>query len=121
MFDGVLETIAKAILPSLFCPIMRDAAGPGCKNLKMAILLNEDLLDAYKNAEDDGGGWSYERVRSIATRYPKLKEMITTELVMDWLKQQDDTLPLVHMIEHTVGGRYWLEQQVASFRRDFFE
>ena len=98
---------------------MEDAAGPGCKNLKRAILLNEDLLKAYKDAGDDAD-WSYSRVKSITMNYPKVKKLITSELVLEWLGDAE-MFDIVNMVEDTAGGRYWLDQQIESFKHDLWD
>jgi len=118
VFDSVVGAVAKAILPSIVCPILRDTAGPGCRNLKRAIYLNEDLLEAYRKA-DDGGSIGYSNARKIARQYPYVADMITPDIIVQWLKEED-MVEIVQVIEGTTGGRYWLEQQVLRFKSDLF-
>ena len=118
MLTALVEGVAKAFLPSIFCNIISNAAGDKCKNLRMAILMNDDLLDAYKKA-DDGEGWCYSKVVAITKNYPTVKKMITTDLVLEWLGDQK-MVDIITTIKGTAGGRFWLEQQVEHFKRDLF-
>ncbi|MCK9601517.1 MAG: hypothetical protein M0R06_20920 [Sphaerochaeta sp.] len=118
MFDSVVEAVAKAVLPSIICPILRDTAGPGCRSLKRAIYLNEDLLEAYKQA-DEGKSWGYANAKKVARQYPNVADMITPDIIIQWLKEED-MMEIVHVIEGTTGGKYWLEQQVLRFKSDLF-
>lgn len=119
MFDSVVEAVAKAVLPSIICPILRDAAGPECRNLKRAIYFNEDLLEVYRQA-DDGGSWGYSNAKKVARMCPpNVANMITPDLIIQWLKDEGMT-EIVQVIEETAGGRYWLEQQVLRFKSDLF-
>ena len=118
MFDSVVEAVARAVLPSIVCPILRDTAGPSCRNLKRAIYLNEDLLEAYKKA-DEGKSCGYTNAKKVARQYPQVADMVTPDIIIQWLKDED-MVEIAQVIEGTVGGRYWLEQQVLRFKSDLF-
>ncbi|MCK9600461.1 MAG: hypothetical protein M0R06_15555 [Sphaerochaeta sp.] len=118
MFDSVVEAVARAVLPSIVCPILRDTAGPGCRNLKKAIYFNEDLLEAYRKA-DDGSSLGYSNAKKVARQYPYVADMVTSDIILQWLKEED-MLEIAQVIEGTAGGRYWLEQQVLRFKSDLF-
>lgn len=119
MLDSVIEAIAKAVLPSIICPMLRDTAGSECRNLKRAILLNEDLLSAYIHA-DDGSPTGYSNAKRIARQYPFIADIINADSIIQWLKDEN-MLEIVSTIENTAGGRYWLEEQVERFKSDLFE
>lgn len=118
MFDSVVEAVARAVLPSIVCPILRDTAGPSCRNLKRAIYLNEDLLEAYKKA-DEGKSWGYTNAKKVARQYPNVADMITPDIILQWLREEDMN-EISQVIEGTAGGKYWLERQVMRFKSDLF-
>ena len=45
--------------------------------------------------------------------------MVTSDIIIQWLKEED-MVEIAQVIEGTVGGRYWLEQQVLRFKSDLF-
>jgi len=118
LFNSIVETIAQAVLPAIICPILKEAAGPDCSNLKKAIYMNDVLLEAYKRA-DNGNSWGYSSAKRLARQYPHLANMITPDVVIQWLREAD--MPeIVRAIERTAGGRTWLEMQVMRFKSDLF-
>jgi len=117
--DAIIEGFVNAVLPGVVCPIIRKCAGPHCEDLKLAIMMNDSLLDAYKKGAESAGLWSYDRVKSTARSYPNAKEMVSTEKVVHWLKDQGDH-DIVTVLMNTPGGMRWLSRQVEDFKNDLF-
>lgn len=122
--DGFMGAAYDAVLPSMVVPLFRRYAGPGCKDLKMAILLRTDIYtvwcdNAAEEKRNNPAMMTPEDVRSIAKRFPGAKKHITSDRVRKWLHDQGCQDILV-AVDATPGGRTWLERQVEAFKEGLF-
>ena len=119
LFDPLIEMFVNSYLPGVVCPIIQRCAGPNCRDLRMAILMNESLLEAYKKGATDQGLWDYESVKGAARSYPKAKRFVSGEKVMGWLMDKGH-YDIIAVIESTPGGQNWLNRQIEDFKTDLF-
>lgn len=124
LFDGFKQTAYEAVLPSVVVPLFRQYAGQGCKDLKIAILLNVDLYQIWvANAEAEKKRnprlWTPDEVRNVASRFRDAKGLITVENVRKWLKDQG-CQDILLTVDTTPGGRAWLDKQVSRFKMELF-
>ena len=119
-FDALVESFANVTLPRIICPIISRSAGPNCKNLTLAIYLNDSLLDAYKKGATSVGLWDYDTVRRTAKRFPQVRAMVDRDKVLKWLEKEGHQ-DIIRALEETPGGLLWLERQIESFKHDLFD
>lgn len=119
IFDPLIEGFVNSYLPGVVCPIIQRCAGPNCRDLRVAILMNESLLLAYKKGAESQGLWDYESVKSAAKSYPKARRFVSGDKVMGWLKDKGH-YDIIKVIETTPGGQQWLNRQIEDFKTDLF-
>lgn len=117
--DKLIETFVDSFLPGFVCPIIKDAAGEDCANLKTAILMRESLLQAYQEGADDVGLWDYGMVQGMAKKFPRARKLITEDKVIEWLEKEGHT-DIVATVMMTPGGMVWLRKQIEDFKNDLF-
>lgn len=119
VLDAIIKGFVNGALPGVICPIIQEAAGPNCKNLKIAIYMNDSLLKAYRDNARSVGLWDYEIVQRTAKRFPQARDMVTSSEVLVWLKKRGHE-DIVQTLEQTPGGLIWLNRQIEDFKTDLF-
>lgn len=115
---SVLDGVAERLISSRLVPLIEEYAGPNCKNIRLAILLNIDLMELYARNENVGG-YSLSQVRGFASKFPEYAKFVSSAFVVKWLKEarRDD---IVEALNETAGGMLWLDAQIEKVRREIY-
>jgi hypothetical protein len=109
--------MAERIIRSRLVPIIRQYCGDDCRELKICVLLNVDLLALFRE-QQSVEGISYDTVRSWARRFPSVEKVVTMDNLKRWLAE--DCPEAVVAIGSVAGGWLWLEMLLSRVRREFF-
>jgi hypothetical protein len=114
---GLIEVMAERVIRSKLVPLVRQYSGDGYRQLKLCILLNIDLLAAFKG-QGGVGGVSYDQVRALTRKFPSVQKVVTVENLRRWL--EEDCPEAVAVIDRAPGGWLYMQMLIDRVRREFF-